>query len=76
MRKFITEIDTFTSTITGQAFKIKHRFEWDDKFSVYLLSCNVNSVNSSTLIKQQTNYLVNGPTKSLKVEVLIEENSE
>ena len=38
--KYITETDTFTSTVTGETFKINHRFDCNDKCLVYLMTCN------------------------------------
>ena len=38
--KYITETDTFTSSVTGETCKINHRLECNDKFLVYLLTCN------------------------------------
>ena len=38
--QFITETDTFTSTVTGETFKINHRFDCNSKSLVYLLTCN------------------------------------
>ena len=40
MCKYIKETDTFTSTVTGETFKINHRFDCNDKCLVYLMSCN------------------------------------
>ena len=34
------ETDTFTSTATGESFKINHKFNCDDKCLIYLLTCN------------------------------------
>ena len=36
----VIEIDTFTSTATGESFKINHKFNCDDKCLIYLLTCN------------------------------------
>ena len=38
--KYVTETDTFTSTVTGETFKINHRFDCNEKCLVYLLTCN------------------------------------
>ena len=40
MCKYITETDTFTSTVTGKTFKINHRFDCNDKCLVYFMTCN------------------------------------
>ena len=36
----VIEVDTFTSTATGESFKINHKFNCDDKCLIYLLTCN------------------------------------
>ena len=36
------ETDTFTSTVTGETFKINHPFDCNDKCLVYLMTCNNN----------------------------------
>ena len=38
--KYITETGTFTSSATGETYKIKHRLDCNDKCLVYLLTCN------------------------------------
>ena len=38
--KYITETNTFTSTVTGETFKINHHFDCNDKCLVYLMTCN------------------------------------
>ena len=38
--KYITEIDTFTSIVTGETFKINHRLDCNNKCLVYLFICN------------------------------------
>ena len=40
MCKYITETKTFTSTVTGEIFKINYRFDCNDKCLVYLMTCN------------------------------------
>ena len=35
----IEETDTFTSTITGESFKIHHKLNCDDNCLIYLLTC-------------------------------------
>ena len=40
MCKYITETDTFTSTVTGKTFKINHSFDCNGKCLVYLMTCN------------------------------------
>ena len=37
----VTEIDTFSSTVTGETFQINHELNFDDKCLIYLLKCNV-----------------------------------
>ena len=36
----VIETDIFTSTATGESFKINHKFNCDDKCLIYLLTCN------------------------------------
>ena len=36
---YITDTDTFTSTVTGETFKINHQLNCDSKCLVYLLTC-------------------------------------
>ena len=38
--KYITETDTFTSSVKGETYKINHRLEFNDKCLVYLFTCN------------------------------------
>ena len=35
----IQETDTFTSTTTGESFKINHKLNCDDNYLIYLLTC-------------------------------------
>ena len=37
----IEETDTFTSTVTGEYFKINHHLRCNDKCLIYLLTCKV-----------------------------------
>ena len=32
----VIETDTFTSTVTGESFKINHKFNCDDRYLIYL----------------------------------------
>ena len=36
----VIKTDTFTSTVTGESFKINHKFNCDDRCLIYLLTCN------------------------------------
>ena len=38
--KYISETDTFISSVTGEKCKINHCLDSNDKFLVYLLTCN------------------------------------
>ena len=38
--KYITETNTFSSSITGETHKTNHRLDCNDKCLVYLLICN------------------------------------
>ena len=68
--KYITEIDTITSSVTGETYKINHRLECNDKCLVYLLTCKNN-----ILVKVLKTFVVDGIITSLKVKVLKEEKS-
>ena len=35
----VCETDTFTSTVTGETFKINHKLNCDDKCLIYLFMC-------------------------------------
>ena len=37
--KYVTDTDTFTSTVTGESFKINHQLKCDDRCIIYLLTC-------------------------------------
>ena len=71
--QYITEADTFTSSVTGETFKINDRCDCNAKCLVYLFTCN--KCKNKTLVKQQTTSVEDETTASLKIEVLIEENS-
>ena len=36
----VIETDTFTNAVTGKTYKICHHFDSDEKFLIYLLTCN------------------------------------
>ena len=36
---YVTDTDTFTSTVTGESFKINHQLNCDDRCIIYLLTC-------------------------------------
>ena len=36
---YVTDIDTFTSTVTGESFKINQQLNCDDRCIIYLLTC-------------------------------------
>ena len=38
--KYITETNTFTSTVTGEIFKTNQGFDCNDKCLVFLMTCN------------------------------------
>ena len=44
----ITKTDTFSSTVTGETFKINHCFDCNDKRLVYLMNCNKCKYNGQT----------------------------
>ena len=35
----VTETNTFSSTVTSKTYKINHKFDFDENFLVYLLTC-------------------------------------
>ena len=37
---YLTETDSFTSTVTGETYKINHKFDCMEKCLIYLLTCN------------------------------------
>ena len=37
---YVNETDSFTSTVTGETYKINHRFDYMEKCLIYLLTCN------------------------------------
>ena len=39
----ISETDTFSSTVTGESFKIIHKFNCNDKCLVYLATCKISN---------------------------------
>ena len=40
---YVTDTDTFTSTVTGKYFKINHQLNCDDRCIIYLNASNVRS---------------------------------
>ena len=65
--KYITETDTFTSSVTGETYKINHRLDCIDKYLVHLLTCN--KCKNNTLVKLLTTFVADGIITSLKVKV-------
>ena len=39
VRDYVTDTGTFTSTVTGESFKINHQLSCDDRCMIYLLTC-------------------------------------
>ena len=37
---YVNETDSFTSTVIGETYKIKHKFDCMEKCLIYLLTCN------------------------------------
>ena len=37
---YVNETDSFTSTVTGETYKINHKFDCMEKCLIYLLTCN------------------------------------
>ena len=71
--KYVTETDTFTSSVTGETYKINHRLECNDKCLVYLLTCN--KCEKQYTGQTTDNFRGRGNSSSLKVKVLKEEKS-
>ena len=69
--KYITETDTFTSSITGETYKINHRLDCNDKCLVYLLTCN----KCKKQCTGQTTFVADGTITSIRKKVLQEEKS-
>ena len=40
----VTETSTFTSTVTGETYIINHRFDYNERCLVYLLTCNKSKI--------------------------------
>ena len=66
MCKYITETDSFTSTVTGENLNINHSFDCNDRYLVLVIF-----VKNNTFVKQQTTLVVYGATKSPELKVLI-----
>ena len=65
MCKYITEIYTFISTVTGETFEINHRFDCNGKYLVFLMTCykcKKQSTGQTTVA-----FVVDGTTASLNV---------
>ena len=54
--------------MTGDAFKINHSLNCDDKCLMYLLTAN--SVTSNTRVKLQTSFVIDGTTIKIMLERL------
>ena len=37
---YVNEMDSFTSTVTGETYQINHRFNFMEKLLIYPLTCN------------------------------------
>ena len=71
--KYITETDTFTSSVTGETYKINYRLDCNDKC---LCTCLlVTNVKNNTLVKLRTTFVADRIITSLKVKVLKEKKS-
>ena len=47
----VTEINTFTRTVTGKTYKINHKFDCDKSYLVYLLMCRHCSIQYVELLQ-------------------------
>ena len=71
--KYITKTDSFTSSVTGETYKINHRLDCNDKV---LCTCLlITNVKNNTPVKLLATFVADGIITSLKVKVLKEEKS-
>ena len=70
---YITETDTFTSSVTGETCRIDYRLGCNDNRLV--IDLLVTDVKNNTLVKLLTGFVADGIIISLKVKVLKEEKS-
>ena len=63
----MTDIDTFTSTVTGESFKINHQLNCDGTCIKYLLTCN--NVRDNTLGKLRMILDIDGTITSPTLEI-------
>ena len=65
----ISETDTFSSTVTGESFKINHKFNCNDKCLVYLATCKIcNKQYTGQTIDSFTSRWNNYKSKSRKFD--------
>ena len=71
--KYITETDTFTSSVTGETYKINYRLDCNDKCLVYLLTCN--KCKKQYTGQTTDNFRGKWNNYKLKIKILKEEKS-
>ena len=59
--KYIAETDSYTSSVTGETYKINHRLDCNHKYPVYLTTCNKcksqnTGQNTDTFLGRWNNY--------------------
>ena len=65
----VTDTSIFSSTVTGDTFKINHKLKnCDDKFLIYLVTCK--QCNKQYRVKLQISFVIDGVTIKLMLERL------
>ena len=64
----VTDTSIFSSTVTGDTFKINHSSNCDDKCLIYLVTCK--SVTNNALVKLQLCFVIDGITVKTMIESL------
>ena len=71
--KYTTETNTFTSSVTGETYKINHRLDCYEKCLVYLLTCN--KCKKQYTGQTTDNFRGKWNNYKLKIKILKEEKS-
>ena len=64
----VTDTSIFSSTVTGDTFKINHSSNCDDKCLIYLVTCK--SVTNNARVKLQLCFVIDGITIKTMIESL------
>ena len=51
---YLNQTDNFTNTVTGETYKINHKFDCMEKCLIYLLTCRKQYVENNMWVKQLT----------------------